>query len=380
VDGPWKLKSFTSTGEVTFVPNPTYSGSPKPSLAQFVEVPFTSDEAILNELKSGGPNALQVAELPDDYIPQLNAIKAEGYNAVNFTSFSFSYFPLNLGNPTFGPVFRQLYFRQAFQHLVDANGWLEKILDGYGVPTYGPVPLEPPNSFADNFEKTNPYPFSVSDAASILKAHGWSDVGPGQVATCTKPGSGPGECGAGVADNLKLKFSLQYQSGVVVTQEEITDLKSQAAQVGIDLVVSAAPFAVVISNALNCGPDSGNSPTSAKCKWTAQDWGAGWVYAPDYAPTGEALFYTGSGADYSGYSSAYADYLINKTTTAPASQTQKAMDTYQNYMAEQLPVVYFPTATGQPTSAAIDLVSTHLGGFSNSAETNLTPETWYLTK
>ncbi|HTW06829.1 MAG TPA: ABC transporter substrate-binding protein [Acidimicrobiales bacterium] len=378
VDGPWKLKSFTSTGQVSFVPNPDYSGSPKPKLAEFVEVPFTSDEAILNELKSGGPNALQVAELPDEYLPQLSSIEAEGYTAVNFPSFSFSYFPLNLGNPTFGPVFRQLYFRQAFQHLVNAQGWLEKILLGYGVPTYGPVPLEPHNTFADNFEKTNQYPFSISTAVSILKAHGWTEVN--GLETCTSPGSGPNECGPGVTKGLQLKFGLQYQSGVVITQEEMTDLKSDAAQAGIDLVLSEAPFAVVISNAINCGPDSGNSPTSAKCKWTAQDWGAGWVYAPDYAPTGEAIFYTGAGADFSGYSDTEADHLMDLTTTAPASQTQAAMDNYQNYMAEQLPVVYFPTATGNPTAAAVDLVSKHLGGFTNNAETNLTPETWYLTK
>ena len=78
MDGPWKLKSFTSTGEVTFVPNPDYSGSPKPTLSKFVEVPFTSDEAILNEIKSGGPSALTMAELPDEYLPQLKSIESEG--------------------------------------------------------------------------------------------------------------------------------------------------------------------------------------------------------------------------------------------------------------------------------------------------------------
>ena len=143
VDGPWKLQSFTTTGEVTFVPNPDYSGSPKPILSKFVEVPFTSDEAILNEIKSGGPNAPSMAELPDEYLPQVKSIASEGYNPVNFTDYGISYFPLNLGNPTFGPVFSQLYFRQAMQHLVDADGWLQKILGGYAVPTYGPVPTAP---------------------------------------------------------------------------------------------------------------------------------------------------------------------------------------------------------------------------------------------
>ena len=225
VDGPWKLQSFTTTGEVTFVPNPDYSGSPKPTLSKFVEVPFTSDEAGLNEVKSGGPNALSMAELPDEYLPQLKSIEGEGYNAVNFTDYSISYFPLNLGNPTFGPVFRQLYFRQAFQHLVDANGWLEKILGGYAVPTNGPVPTAPFSPWVDNFERNNPYPFSISDATNILKSHGWTNVGSGQVATCAKPGSGPGECGAGVPKGLQLKFNLLYQSGSVITSEETDGLE-----------------------------------------------------------------------------------------------------------------------------------------------------------
>ncbi len=380
VDGPWKLKSFTTTGEVTMVPNPDYSGSPKPILSQFVEVPFTSDEAMLNEIKSGGPSALSMAELPDEFLPQLSSVEAEGYTAVNFPDFSFAFFPLNMGNPIFGPVFSQLYFRQAFEHLVDQKGWVDKILDGYGVPTYGPVPLAPPNSFADSFETSDPFAFSVSQAASLLKSHGWADVGSGQVAYCAKPGSGPGDCGAGVPKGLKLKFGILLQSGAVITSEEMDDLKSQANQVGIDLVLTLAPFAQVVGHLINCGPGGEAKPSSPKCSWTALNWGAGWIYAPDYEPTGEALFYTGAGADYSGYSNAEADHLIQLTTTAPASQSKGAIDNYENYIAQQLPFVFFPTATGDPTSAAVDLISKHLGGYINNTYTNLTPETWYLTK
>ncbi len=35
-------------------------------------------------------------------------------------------------------------------------------------------------------------------------------------------------------------------------------------------------------------------------------------------------------------------------------------------MAQQLPFVFFPTATGDPTSAAVDLISKHLGGYINN--------------
>jgi peptide/nickel transport system substrate-binding protein len=380
VDGPWQLKSFTATGEVTYVPNPDYSGSPKPSLSSFVLVPFTSDVALLNEIKSGGPNALQVAYLADEYIPQLKSVEAEGYTGTNFTPSEISYFPLNLHNPKFGPLFSQTYFRQAFAHLVDQQGWITHLIAGYAAPTYGPVPVAPPNSLADAQESANPYPFSLSDAASILKAHGWTNVAPGQKATCAKPGSGPGECGAGVPKGFQIAFNLDYQSGATITDEEVQDLKSQAAQVGIVLQLTEHPFAQVAGAAVDCGPNGSAKPGSAQCNWTAEDWGAGWVFAPDYFPTGESIFYTGSAADYEGWADPKTDALIRLTTTASAAQSQAALNAYENYIIQQAPVVFIPTATGDPVAASIVLTSQHLGGFSNNLFTNLTPETWYLTK
>ena len=138
----------------------------------------------------------------------------------NFASFGFSYFPLNLGNPTFGPVFNQLYFRQAFQHLIDQQGWITKILGGYAVPTYGPVPLAPNNSFADSYENNNPYKFSVSEAASILKAHGWKEEG--GVDTCVNANlCAPGD--SKVA-GLKLSFNLDQRSARMVRTSLLMEL------------------------------------------------------------------------------------------------------------------------------------------------------------
>ena len=49
-------------------------------------------------------------------------------------------------------------------------------------------------------------------------------------------------------------------------------------------------------------------------------------------------------------------------------------------MEQQVPVVYIPTATGNVGQGNIVLTSTHLGGFTNNVFSNMTPETWYLTK
>ena len=151
-------------------------------------------------------------------------------------------------------------------------------------------------------------------------------------------------------------------------------------QVGIDVELTTAPFAQVVGKAINCGPHGAAPSSSAKCAWTALDWGAGWIYAPDFLPTGETLYTTGAGANFSGYSNAEADKLITATTDGPASLTIQNMHAFENYIAKQVPVVYFPTATGDPTSAGIDLISKHLGGFINNVYTSMTPETSYLTK
>ncbi len=53
VDGPWRLTKFDANGNMTMVPNPTYSGPTKATLSSFTEVPFTADPAEYNALVSG---------------------------------------------------------------------------------------------------------------------------------------------------------------------------------------------------------------------------------------------------------------------------------------------------------------------------------------
>ncbi len=53
VDGPFKLSSFTNTGQATFVPNPDYVGPGKSKIAKFIEEPFTSDTSEFNALRAG---------------------------------------------------------------------------------------------------------------------------------------------------------------------------------------------------------------------------------------------------------------------------------------------------------------------------------------
>jgi peptide/nickel transport system substrate-binding protein len=373
VDGPFKLSAATATGEVDLVPNATYSGTPRASIAKFVELPFTDNNAELTALKTDGPSGLSMGYLPPEDASQNSSLENTGYSDQSAYTFSFNYFPLNLNNPVIGTTFQQLYFRQAFQHLVDQEGWLTAFLHGWGIPTSGPVPAEPANTFADTLSKSNPYPYSISDAKQLLSSHGWT-VNPGGVSTCTKPGTGSGECGPGVNAGTKLQFNIDYSSGTPSTQSEMEQLQSAASQVGIKINLTSHAFATVIGSAVSCTP---NQPT---CNWTAENWAAGWLYDPDFYPSGESLFATGAAANYENYSNPTADSLILKTTTADAAQSQAALNAYQNYMIQQVPVVYGPTSFGNPVAGGPYLINSKLGGVVPNAFGFTTPEDWYFTK
>ena len=182
------------------------------------------------------------------------------------------------------------------------------------------------------------------------------------------------ESGAGVKSGQPISFNIDYQSGVSTLQAEMNDLQAQAKKVGITINLTNHPFNQVIATAVAC------KPTDPACKWTAQNWGAGWIYGPDYLPTGETLFETGSVANYGSYSDPKATSLITKTITGPASSEASALTTYANYMSQQLPVVYGPTSIGTFQGDAGTLISSKLGGYAANALGFMNPEDWYLTK
>lgn len=370
VDGPFRLTGYTTAGQVTMKDNPDYSGSPKPKIKTFVELPFTSDASETNLILSGGPKALTVGYLPPEDIPQEANAVAAGYVANNAYLYATNYFPLNLNNPKFGPVFRQTYFRPAFQHLVDQPGWINAFLHKAAHPTYGPVPLEP-SPFFPQKATANPFPFSVPDAATLLKANGW-DVKPGGITVCARPGTAKGDCGAGVPAGLGLQFNIDYVAGIPSVESEMNDLAAQAARVGIKLELTSHPYNTIGGTVTPC------QPTQSSCSWTAENWGGGWNFTPDFLPTGESLFLTGGGYNYSNYSDSEANRLIEATLTASPAKEQKAMLAYSNYLEQSLPVVFEPTPVGNPFSGGPALIDKNLTGYSPNAYTYITPEEWSI--
>jgi peptide/nickel transport system substrate-binding protein len=375
VDGAWRLRSLTSGGEATFVPNRDYTGPDPPKLARFVELPFTSETAEFSVLRAGSARGdvggsspqISVGYVPDTDVPQSSALKSQGYRLDAFYPYGFDYFEPNFNNPTVGPILRQLYFRQAFQHLVDQRGWIHAYYQGLGVPTYSPVPAAPSNPYSDAAARVNPYPFSVTDAAGILRDHGWR-VRANGTTNCAHPGTEPGDCGAGIAAGQPLRFTLIYPSGMSSTDGAMLDLQSVARQVGIQIALKPVTNATVAAEILPC------SKHSAACSWQLGQYGVAWVFAPDHYPTGEEIFQTGALGNVNNYSDPAIDRLIEATTRSSARGAKRALDAYADAVRRQLPDFW------QPSPGTLISFQSNLAGATPNAYGYLSPEEWYFTR
>jgi len=373
-----KVSAFNSDGEATFVPNPDWSGTPKPSIAKLIELPYTSEAAIYNSIRSGGPSQITIANVPSQYAPQLSSLAAEGYQVNKAASYSFNYFPINLNsNAPTSPggqpirfIFRQTYFRNALQHLIDQPGWIKAFLYNTANLTCGPIPLAPPSPLVDTSAISfSPCAFSPSTASQLLTSHGWKVV-PGGTTTCTNPSL----CGTGISKGEGISFNIDYQSGVIAVQDEMQDLASQARKVGIVINLTTHPFSTVIATGAPC-PSSKPS-----CKWTAENWGAGWIYGPSYLPTGEPLYNPGSAANAGSYADPKMTSLIGQTITGPLASESSALSTYATYVGQQDPVIFGPTSVGTYEGDAGTLVDSKLAGYEANALGFLEPQFWYFTK
>ena len=367
VDGPWKLSQFSTSGTVTFVPNPSYSGSPKPTLAAVKYLAYTDDTTEYTALKTGG---VDVGYIPSQDLPQKPTSQVlpstnplgSNYNLAPAYADGIQYFLINFNNPTVGPAFKQLYVRQAIQELVDQNGMITAIDRGYGYPTSGGVPNQPPSQWIPSVQGQNngqgPYPFSVASAKSLLTSHGWTEQN--GVMTCTDPS----KCGPGVTSGTQLKLTMDYATGIQAFQQEVQVFKSDAQQAGIVINLVPQSFNTIIGEASPCKP-------GPKCNWDILNFG-GWNFnGPGFEPTGEPLFATGASSNSGSYSDPTEDKLINETHT---SSSISVFQQYATYTAQQLPFIWMPNAY------AVQAVASNLANVGFNPLATFLPEYWYFTK
>jgi peptide/nickel transport system substrate-binding protein len=373
VDGPWKLTAFNADGHLTFVPNPKYSGPIKASLSKFEEVPFTTDAAEYNVLRSSaaGGQKIDVGYLPEQDAPAkpagstVGSNPLPGYTLAPLYTWGINYFVMNFQSTTGnGPVIKQLYFRQALAYLLNQAAVIKGPLRGYGTETPGPVGNTPVTQFlSPQLKSGSPFAYNPTKAKDLLTSHGWK-VTPNGVSTC----STPSKCGPGISSGHQLVFTLPYASGTQWITQEMEQLQSNASLVGIKINLAPKPFNQVTALA------AGNCVVAKiPCNWDLANWGGGWSFAPDYLPTGETLFQSGAIANSGGYADPANDSLISKTLT---SDNLSYMYQWQNYLATQLPVMFQPNGAYTLT----EVVNNLKGVTPQSPTLTLNPENWYFVK
>ncbi|MBV9096258.1 MAG: hypothetical protein JO132_20690 [Streptosporangiaceae bacterium] len=373
VDGPWKLTVFNADGNVTMVPNKSYSGPVKPHLSQFQELPFTTDAAEYNVLRApSSASKIDVGYIPTEDLPAKPANAAvgsnplPGYMLAPWYSWGISYSTMNLQSTVsdHAAIFKQVYFRQALQYLMNQKAVIEGPLKGYASYTVGPVASQPVTPWLSPQLKTgDQFPFNPGKAKSLLTSHGWS-VAPGGTTTCANASL----CGAGISQGTPLSFTFIYASGSAWIESEMAQLQSNTAAVGIRLNLKPEPFNEVVAGY------SGNCVVAKiPCNWDMADWGLGWSFYPDVSPTGETLFKCGAIANSSGYCTPANDAMIDQTLT---SGNLSYMYAWENYLATQVPLIWQPNAPYQVTEVADNL---H-GVLPQEPTLNITPENWYYVK
>jgi peptide/nickel transport system substrate-binding protein len=366
VYGPWKLQEFLSSGYYAWVPNKNYSGPDKPVLSKVIWTPFTDDTAEMDTLRSG--TSLDVASVPLNDIRQIPALKAEGYSVAQVPLAGVAEILPNFYAPVAGDLLRQLYIRQAMEDLINRKQIVQKVFAGYADPGNGPVPVNYGQQWDSPLEKAGgPYTYDPGKAIALLKAHGWKVV-PGGTDTCLKPGTAANECGAGVTAGEPLTFQLLFATGTESYDEQNAAFQSTESLGGVHITLKGEPFNTLVSTTGTC---NGLSHPAATCDdWQLEQYGYN-EYLMD--PSGAGQFNTDANGNYGGYSSPEMNSLIDATEYGSSNS---AFFAYENYAAEQLPLLWLPNASD------VFVYKSNLAGVTplNPFTGLYNPEVWYYTK
>jgi peptide/nickel transport system substrate-binding protein len=365
VYGPYKLSAFNdTTGAFTMVPNTSYSGPHASPMSTYVGVPFTSNAAEWNAVKTG---SVDFGYVPQEDVPQISQLKGLGYNYYGLPDFGNYFIAYNYKDKTgnFNAVASQLYFRQAMQHLEDQAGQIKAYFNGAGDPAYGPIPAFPKSPFLPANAATNPYPFSVQSAMTVLKDNGWNVV-PNGTDTCAKPGTATGDCGAGIPAGTKLAFNMIYNTTPPIPGQ-VEDLASNAKAAGIEIALSGSNFNFMIQNYNDA------ASTANENKWAMEDFGG---ETNSTYPTQFGVYNTGGSGQIGAYSDPQADALINSSVTG---SNPNAVTSEASFFTTNLPVLWQPELD-YIWAWKTTISSTEPAGIENLTQYDNTPQYWYLHK
>jgi peptide/nickel transport system substrate-binding protein len=140
---------------------------------------------------------------------------------------------------------------------------------------------------------------------------------------------------------------------------------AQWKSIGISTKVTTQPFNGVVSYCI-----------SNSAAWSICMWGAGWIYAPDYYPSGESLYVPGASFNIGAYSNASLTAAVKTSTFGTATLAK-----FADIAAVQLPDLYQPNTTNGFAGSGIGEVVKTLKssiGFSPNPLENWMPEYYHF--
>lgn len=367
VDGPFKLKSYNaSTHAYSMVPNAAYTGPQKPKISELNALAFTSSSAEFNQLESG---SLTAGAVDSSQLSQVPALKKAGYNVYGLPSYGFNFIMLNFKDKTknVNKLLAQLYIRQALDHLIDQPSYISSkgVYNGAASQNYSSVPAAKGSPYTITDKPTAPYPFDVSAATKLLSSHGWKVV-PNGVTTCKDPGTGAGQCGAGIPKGQAITFNLFYSDQTPINEVQAVAFAGEAKNIGVTVNTAPKTFSYLIQHYNDPAAPSGVND------WAMELWG-GFSISP--YPTANSTFNTTGSGNVGGYSNKKADALIAASVNGSDPNAVKAEG---SYLSQNLPVLWLPqqdtiwaskkTLSGTPAS------------FESLTQETFVPEYWYFTR
>jgi peptide/nickel transport system substrate-binding protein len=349
VDGPFRLKDFdASNGSYDLIANGAYSLPAKARLSEVAVRTYSGSATLLAALKSG---SLDIA--PIDSGTQLGAIRGlrrHRYSVFGGPEWGWFGGVINYRDRTdhFASVIAQRYMRGVFAELVDQATIIKRVYHGWAVPAYGPVPSDPRSPYLVATAARAPWPYNPRAAVATLRAHGWAVRPEGQT-TCRKPGTGAGDCGAGIPKGTPIKLvwaNVASASSPVGTLESKIFAADAERAAGIDISFVSGKFSFLTAEYNDQNPAAGAYVND----WAVNNFGG--VYT-DYYPTQDGLLSLGGSLNLGGYADRTADRLM---AASVASDSSLAVSDEVAYLSRVYPVLYMPDQDW------ITAVSPKLGG------------------
>ncbi len=352
-DGPYRQKSAeyasgAPDGNDVQIVNASYSGPVKAhAVKTIVYKPYASTGAEVldlqkNKLDLGYADPSNVTKSPGPGKAGKNLLPhMTNYTPIGSTLFGVFYYMFNFGDShstwpqactggNYVCLNNQQYFRAAIQESENQPFVITHVDNGYAIPTYSAIPTYPKNS--NNKGVVNPYPYSATKGKALMKAHGWNvNVTP---ATC-----GTSNCGTAanpIPHGASATETVLVPTGDQAVKDQTNDEDSYILKAADIKINADFEDAGTVAGACFGGASA----------WQLCGYG-GWIYAPDYYPSGEVLFAAGSSSNSGGYVSAEMNQLIHETTTSGNLALNAKDGTYHTSFAQwtatDVPFLWQPT-------------------------------------